>query len=112
PPLLSSSFFQSLSHLQDLPSFPTRRSSDLNFTNLPFPESRLKCFHFHNMHNNVAGTVNYLSSVIPDYSGTATYKPGDFARGSDRSEEHTSELQSREDLVCRLLLEKKKTHKK
>src|SRR6266496_6644386 len=28
-----------------------------------------------------------------------------------RSEEHTSELQSRRDLVCRLLLEKKKTHK-
>src|SRR6266496_6234658 len=27
----------------------------------------------------------------------------------ERSEEHTSELQSRRDLVCRLLLEKKKT---
>src|SRR2546428_8992898 len=27
-----------------------------------------------------------------------------------RSEEHTSELQSRSDLVCRLLLEKKKQH--
>src|SRR5687768_17765116 len=37
-------------------------------------------------------------------------------RGCDRSEEHTSELQSRLHLVCRLLLEKKKkkktTHKK
>src|SRR3712207_7093575 len=32
-------------------------------------------------------------------------------RGHDsRSEEHTSELQSRQYLVCRLLLEKKKTH--
>src|SRR5699024_12790435 len=33
-----------------------------------------------------------------------------FSRGGDerRSEEHTSELQSRFDLVCRLLLEKKK----
>src|SRR5690606_41563586 len=31
------------------------------------------------------------------------------ARGRCRSEEHTSELQSRENLVCRLLLEKKKT---
>src|SRR2546429_2197548 len=30
----------------------------------------------------------------------------------DRSEEHTSELQSRLHLVCRLLLEKKKTQKK
>src|SRR5690606_41124724 len=29
--------------------------------------------------------------------------------GLKRSEEHTSELQSRENLVCRLLLEKKKT---
>src|SRR5438045_4886646 len=31
--------------------------------------------------------------------------------GSDRSEEHTSELQSLRHLVCRLLLEKKKKHK-
>src|SRR5258708_21848135 len=30
--------------------------------------------------------------------------------GPDRSEEHTSELQSPDHLVCRLLLEKKKTH--
>src|SRR5438034_10750132 len=30
----------------------------------------------------------------------------------NRSEEHTSELQSHSDLVCRLLLEKKKTKKK
>src|SRR2546422_3547395 len=32
--------------------------------------------------------------------------------GEDRSEEHTSELQSRLHLVCRLLLEKKKTENK
>src|SRR5260221_9626220 len=31
-----------------------------------------------------------------------------FGPGSGRSEEHTSELQSHSDLVCRLLLEKKK----
>src|SRR5947207_11193213 len=31
-----------------------------------------------------------------------------FAREHGRSEEHTSELQSHSDLVCRLLLEKKK----
>src|SRR5436309_12017288 len=30
----------------------------------------------------------------------------------ERSEEHTSELQSRENLVCRLLLEKKKNQKR
>src|SRR5690606_40078525 len=34
-------------------------------------------------------------------------EPGDPARNTGRSEEHTSELQSRENLVCRLLLEKK-----
>src|SRR5690349_22357151 len=33
---------------------------------------------------------------------------GSFYSGDRRSEEHTSELQSRRDLVCRLLLEKKK----
>src|SRR5438034_2423646 len=32
-----------------------------------------------------------------------------FTQGFARSEEHTSELQSHSDLVCRLLLEKKKT---
>src|SRR5690606_40818131 len=32
-------------------------------------------------------------------------------RAEERSEEHTSELQSRENLVCRLLLEKKKKKK-
>src|SRR5690349_23506370 len=34
------------------------------------------------------------------------------ARLTQRSEEHTSELQSRRDLVCRLLLEKKKSTSK
>src|SRR5260370_31975097 len=35
-----------------------------------------------------------------------------FARRRDRSEEHTSELQSHLNLVCRLLLEKKKKYYK
>src|SRR6266496_1651567 len=35
-----------------------------------------------------------------------------YRRHCARSEEHTSELQSRRDLVCRLLLEKKKKIKK
>src|SRR3712207_7932469 len=35
--------------------------------------------------------------------------PGTLLRIPGRSEEHTSELQSRQYLVCRLLLEKKKT---
>src|SRR5438034_6091855 len=38
--------------------------------------------------------------------GTATESP--FGAGSTQNEEHTSELQSHSDLVCRLLLEKKK----
>src|SRR2546428_3880502 len=37
---------------------------------------------------------------------------GLLGRDADRSEEHTSELQSRSDLVCRLLLEKKKNNSK
>src|SRR5699024_11855010 len=40
------------------------------------------------------------------YSGKGFDGSTSFAQG--RSEEHTSELQSRFDLVCRLLLEKKK----
>src|SRR5438874_4827650 len=36
----------------------------------------------------------------------------DVKKQPQRSEEHTSELQSRRDLVCRLLLEKKKNNKK
>src|SRR5690349_25109003 len=43
-------------------------------------------------------------------SSTANPKsPCPWAIRAARSEEHTSELQSRRDLVCRLLLEKKKT---
>src|SRR5207249_7515184 len=39
---------------------------------------------------------------------TSTSSPSSLPRLRPRSEEHTSELQSRFDLVCRLLLEKKK----
>src|SRR5207249_9608703 len=47
--------------------------------------------------------------VIVEFGGKSVlaWKPEDKAP-SVRSEEHTSELQSRFDLVCRLLLEKKK----
>src|SRR2546427_8368886 len=38
--------------------------------------------------------------------------PTSATRGNGRSEEHTSELQSQSNLVCRLLLEKKKKNKK
>src|SRR5699024_11899882 len=47
-----------------------------------------------------------LSFVVPGAAGIDSAVPdGGFERR--RSEEHTSELQSRFDLVCRLLLEKK-----
>src|SRR2546428_10273995 len=41
-------------------------------------------------------------------SGVITVRWNDLRFAGLRSEEHTSELQSRSDLVCRLLLEKKK----
>src|SRR5260221_10317553 len=47
--------------------------------------------------------------VIRDSAG-ALYGATVFG-GAFRSEEHTSELQSHSDLVCRLLLEKKKSHR-
>src|SRR5258706_14621679 len=48
---------------------------------------------------NIIGQLDYLMSPVIDFtSGTA----------NTRSEEHTSELQSLTNLVCRLLLEKKK----
>ncbi len=55
----------------------------INFSNLPFRESRLKSLHFHNLHNNVSGGVNYLSSAIVNHTTAITYKPGDFCLGSD-----------------------------
>src|SRR2546421_6005084 len=48
------------------------------------------------------------SIVVDDNTVTLTLTPGEQPGGPVRSEEHTSELQSRSDLVCRLLLEKKK----
>src|SRR5437870_8688896 len=72
-------FFYCYGALRDLPSFPTRRSSDL----LPLDDPK---------------TYALLSEA-------KTF--GVFQLESARSEEHTSELQSRGHLVCRLLLEKK-----
>src|SRR5699024_11734958 len=48
-----------------------------------------------------------LTGLVRTFSFTPHMIPG-AAVGIMRSEEHTSELQSRFDLVCRLLLEKKK----
>src|SRR3712207_7373908 len=45
---------------------------------------------------------------VPPHGHAAGGAAGALARRDRRSEEHTSELQSRQYLVCRLLLEKKK----
>src|SRR5207247_10927684 len=79
-------FFYASAHPRDLHSFPTRRSSDLAY--------------------NCSATRTAVSS-LPESSTTrsSSLRP---RIPRLRSEEHTSELQSRVDLVCRLLLEKKK----
>src|SRR3712207_7417329 len=66
--------------------------------------------------NANAGTW-YVGAWVDGDDGDFVWKEkaGSFqfqraSRLTVRSEEHTSELQSRQYLVCRLLLEKKKTH--
>src|SRR5204863_7720947 len=49
-----------------------------------------------------------LQAVCVASNSRAKRKGLDLMTSAPRSEEHTSELQSRRDLVCRLLLEKKK----
>src|SRR5437588_8908151 len=51
--------------------------------------------------------VVVLEGRAQDLHGFGARRPGRHG-GVGRSEEHTSELQSHSDLVCRLLLEKKK----
>src|SRR3712207_6912762 len=51
---------------------------------------------------------NPAGSAVTDASGVASIPNVSLAGINKRSEEHTSELQSRQYLVCRLLLEKKK----
>src|SRR5207244_11336050 len=53
--------------------------------------------------------LDVVEAVVLAAQGGARHARGDDLRhGLDRSEEHTSELQSPDHLVCRLLLEKKK----
>src|SRR5690349_22717195 len=77
--------------------FPTRRSSDLwnRKTTLTFSGPV-----------EIPGVHLKGWGVLP--AGTYVFKVLDSQSDRHRSEEHTSELQSRRDLVCRLLLEKKK----
>src|SRR3712207_8844899 len=53
--------------------------------------------------------ANPWSAVVGAARQPAGVEIGPEVWGAQRSEEHTSELQSRQYLVCRLLLEKKKT---
>src|SRR3712207_7789031 len=55
----------------------------------------------------IAREVERLALERPE-RGVASTREGEQDAIADRSEEHTSELQSRQYLVCRLLLEKKK----
>src|SRR3712207_8555724 len=55
-------------------------------------------------HPYTLGLLASLPRLDEDDRGVRLYR----IRGQPRSEEHTSELQSRQYLVCRLLLEKKK----
>src|SRR5699024_12384746 len=90
-------------------SFPTRRSSDLYLLGSSSSKSFLK-----KRRSSSGSTSSFGSWKITRSSKTRL--PSIFSEMSEilsisnfifsRSEEHTSELQSRFDLVCRLLLEK------
>src|SRR5699024_12083749 len=106
---LSPCFFlyRPVPHL-DLHSFPTRRSSDL------FLGERILNVLFIRLPPRALGTDGDETDgrqIIPATFAALAACPFRIAaatRAEPRSEEHTSELQSRFDLVCRLLLEKKK----
>src|SRR5438034_4225482 len=89
-------FFECSRAHPHLLSFPTRRSSDL----VPFPGLAPSA--------TVTLAVKPVT-VIPWASCAVSWTAGVITEPAvARSEEHTSELQSHSDLVCRLLLEKKK----
>src|SRR5207249_11382163 len=96
--------------LPDLPSFPTRRSSDLEAEHAfwmngaeRLPPGAGQAYRRVVRLREGGPLLNRYWDDLPRPRPEA-YRP--------RSEEHTSELQSRFDLVCRLLLEKKKTNRK
>src|SRR5690606_41527340 len=90
--ILCSFFSRSVPH-RPLHSFPTRRSSDLNVGE-QFAQLLAARGLFYHLRCAERQCVGGLFGAGDDID-------------RDRSEEHTSELQSRENLVCRLLLEKK-----
>src|SRR2546421_4375947 len=68
------------------------------------PRSTL--FPYTTLFRSPLALLNHLSLQKRHFNYEGSYPTSYFSR--NRSEEHTSELQSRSDLVCRLLLEKKK----
>src|SRR5207253_8401787 len=103
---------QASRNLSELHSFPTRRSSDLCYwAALDAPGSRRRNCAWRDM----GGALRIAAATVSSISGGARSHPtargsgAAHGAGSTRSEEHTSELQSRGHLVCRLLLEKKKS---
>src|SRR5207253_11130012 len=105
-------FFSAYFYHLYLHSFPTRRSSDLvtrlkdGITGVSgrevkfFPKTGMA------MRYVVLAVFAQIAAVSVDDRGGVVINAGHF-HFVDRSEEHTSELQSRGHLVCRLLLEKK-----
>src|SRR5206468_10387331 len=95
---------------RDLHPFPTRRSSDLSSkptVAICFGEARRFRFKIRPKPQPMESRWCTRSVCWP--RTCPWLKISSSAASRDRSEEHTSELQSRSDLVCRLLLEKKKT---
>src|SRR5690349_22000482 len=65
------------------------------------------------LERRAGGRAGFDGEPAARAEGASAVEPGEIGglaldRVEPRSEEHTSELQSRRDLVCRLLLEKKK----
>src|SRR5690606_40103888 len=95
-----------------LHSFPTRRSSDLRLIAFRF-DSAIRSMVAPKRPSSVSGdSLSESSSIASAVSVNVSFGWGATLAASvtmarrPRSEEHTSELQSRENLVCRLLLEK------
>src|SRR5438874_9219692 len=97
-------FFYSYADPRDLHSFPTRRSSDLQTLRKAgqLQQSLDAAKRAVAINPKVENGIQFVLVTFGDL------KQIDSALAWARSEEHTSELQSRRDLVCRLLLEKKK----
>src|SRR5207237_9142569 len=91
---------------RSLLSFPTRRSSDLRGPRSSVARSRTRARGMdESSRSSVRSTPPFDRGWVRAPSSTRSRSESE---PSDRSEEHTSELQSHLNLVCRLLLEKKK----